>query len=855
MDTLSPSTFISGRCASLARRLLALSLCVGTLLILGGCGGADSGAKTTPNPNTNNNGNDTTFSYTGATAAASEDVLKFQTRLWINIAPQNRCGTCHAQGGQQPTFARGDDINLAYAAVIDAGLVDLGNPSMSRLATKVVSGHNCWQADPVACGDIITTWIAAWAENSGTEANSLVLIPPEEKDVSNSKSFPDSPGAFATTVYPLLREYCSSCHAESAVTRQQPYFSSPDVNVAYEASRARMRLDTPAASRFVQRLGTDFHNCWDNSCTNSANQMRAAIQAFADTIPETEVDDSLVMSKAVSLADAFVVSSGGRIDTDLIAKYEFKTGSGTVAYDTSGVEPATNLNLVGNVGWSSAWGIRIGDNGKAQATVNDSRKIYNLIRAAGEYSLEAWLIPDNLAQGMNDNNPARIVSLSGSADLRNFTLGQYETNYSFMNRTNRSDGNGLNELATDGGVVASLQHVVATFDPINGRRIYLNGEYTGDPDPQVGAMLAEWDSTYALVVGNEVSNNRLWQGSVRFLGIHNRAMAAADIARNFEVGVGARYLLLFGVGDLINVPYSYIVFEVQQFDDYGYLFNAPFFTILADPETGIAATLTGSVDIEGIRIGINGSELLVGQVFANLNTRISAADMVEGRQLLSTLGTVIESKRGAEFDEFFLTFDRIGAHSYARPVPTVPAPAAAADIAGQPRIGIRTFDEINVTLSTLTGVPQTHPQVAATFGNLAQQLPTSPGIDGFLAAHQMGITQLTVAYCKALVSNTTLRNQYFCTQNGGASTCFSFRSLAGVPFSSAEIQQFTQPLLARLLAHNIDGQPLADQADPALIRDTLTGLIDDLTTRGSSTENIVMASCAATFGSAVMLMK
>lgn len=849
MDILSQTpTNSRSRCQS---GLLVLSLLLTALLALAGCGGSSSGAPVNPGtPPPNNGGGGDDFVYKGTNPAATEDVLKFQTRLWVNIARENRCGSCHGVGGQQPLFARGDDINLAYASVLDTALVDLGNPSQSRLVTRVVAGHNCWLASAEACGDIIATWIAAWAENDGTEANSLVLTPPEERDVSDSKSFPDSPGAFATTVYPLLTQYCGSCHAEGAITRQQPYFSSTDVNVAYEASKSRMRLDNPGASRFVQRLGIDFHNCWGNDCNASAAAMRDAIQAFSNTIEPTVVDENLVMSKAVGLADAFVVSSGGRIDTNLIAKYEFKTGSGTVAYDTSGVEPATNLNLVGNVGWSSAWGIRIGNNGKAQASTSDSRKIYNQIRVSGEYSLEAWVIPDNVAQGANDNNPARIVSLSGSATERNFTLGQYNYNYSFMNRTNRSDGNGLAELATADNaerLQATLQHVVATFDPINGRRIYVNGEFTGDVDPTPGAMLADWDSSYALVLGNEVSNNRLWLGSIRFLGIHNRAMAAADVMKNFEVGVGARYLLLFNVSELINVPFSFIVFEVQQFDDYGYLFNQPFFTILADPETGVTASMTGSVDLQGIRIGINGSEVMVGQVFANLDTEISASQIVDGRQLLSTLGTVIEAKRGPELDEFFLTFDRIGTHSYARPDAVVPPPAAPSDIEGQAVIGLRTFAEINATLSTLTTVPATTTAVATTYQNVQQQLPTVPNMEGFLAAHQMGVTQLTVSYCNALVSDTGRRSTFF--------PGFNFSAAPGTAFSTTGRSQIIEPLLAKLLAHDIGGSKLENQADPDELRLELNQLIDRLLSGGTGTTQVAMATCAAAFGGAVMLLK
>ena len=38
-----------------------------------------------------------------------------------------------------------------------------------------------------------------------------------------------------------------------------------------------MNLDTPAFSRFVERLSNEFHNCWTNSCTNDGQVMLDAI--------------------------------------------------------------------------------------------------------------------------------------------------------------------------------------------------------------------------------------------------------------------------------------------------------------------------------------------------------------------------------------------------------------------------------------------------------------------------------------------------------------------------------------------------------------------------------------------------
>ena len=56
--------------------------------------------------------------------------------------------------------------------------------------------------------------------------------------------------------------------------------------------------------------------------------------------------------------DGTVASGGNRYSGNMIALWEFKAGSGTIAFDTSGVEPAINLNLSGDVTWVGGWGIK-----------------------------------------------------------------------------------------------------------------------------------------------------------------------------------------------------------------------------------------------------------------------------------------------------------------------------------------------------------------------------------------------------------------------------------------------------------------------------------------------------------------
>ena len=98
--------------------------------------------------------------YTGP-VARNADVLAFQQELWSNVRAPDRCGGCHNEAvGQPPMFARNDDVNLAYDVAVT--LVDSVQPASSRLVRKVASGHNCWLADPAACGTIMTTWIENW---------------------------------------------------------------------------------------------------------------------------------------------------------------------------------------------------------------------------------------------------------------------------------------------------------------------------------------------------------------------------------------------------------------------------------------------------------------------------------------------------------------------------------------------------------------------------------------------------------------------------------------------------------------------------------------------------------------------
>jgi hypothetical protein len=566
--------------------------------------------------------------------------------------------------------------------------------------------------------------------------------------------------------------------------------------------------------------------------------MENAIAGLSAAIPVTVIDPALVTSMALGLPNGIVAASGGRHERNVIAMYEFKTGSGNQAYDTSGVEPSLNLTLSGEYNWVGGWGVQFVD-GKAQGSTTASAKLHDLITATGEFAFEIWAAPANVTQ----DGPARILSYAGDGDSRNFMLGQTLYDYDTFVRNDPSEAGGtqLSTPSADEVLQASLQHVVVNYDPINGRQIFVNGELIEVVDTTPPDLLDVWDETYAFAVGSEVDNENRWSGTVRLLAVHNRVLTPEQILENFEVGVGERYYLLFNVEAHTGIPTSYVVFEVSQYDSYAYLFNEPFFVVLND-----AGVTIGDIPLEGMRIGLNGRELGVGQAYANLNLSLNDVDYAaEGLQRLSRLGTVIPLEKGPDLDEFFLTFELLGssdnAVAYVEPFPdALPPPPNVPDAEQDPPSGIRDFAEINATMARITGIPTSNARVRAVYSQIYQAMPVQPKIAGFISSQQMGITQLAFEYCSSLVDDSTARTSFWpdFPWGTGKGTAFNVRS------------QAIDPLVAGVIGVNLPTQPTAAEVEAEL-----NSLITDLMATPGDTNAIMKGTCAAALGSAAMLVQ
>ncbi|HXS19882.1 MAG TPA: LamG domain-containing protein [Steroidobacteraceae bacterium] len=837
---------IRTECTPANRPLLAAAAGLLLATMLAGCG--PSGPATQVNQPT---GTATVANYTGP-APSSKDVQAFEVSLWNNVRSSDRCGGCHYAGGQSPQFARSDDVNLAYQAALP--LVNTSQPGESTLVIQVGGGHNCWVASPQACADTMLTWIQNWIGGGSGAAEKIQLVPPPDQSVGGTKTFPSDPSSFSSTVYPMLRQFCSGCHDPNSSTPQAPYFASSDLNQAYIEAQPKINLDDPAASRFVERLATESHHCWPTTsggapdCPGSANQMLTAITNFANGIQAVSVPSSWVISKALMLQQGIIASGGSRFDSDTIAKYEFKEGTGSTAYDTSGVSPEADLTVSGNITWDQAWGVIFGQGSRAQALTTSSQKIANLVQTTGEYSIEVWASPANITQAK-----ANIVSYSGSDTARDVTLGQDATQYQAQTRSDKTDTNGMPPLLTSmtgNFVQAALQHIVLTYDPVNGQKLYVNGQFTGDVDPNGGGSLANWDNTFALVLGNETTGDRQWLGEIRFLAIHDSALTPAQITQNFNAGVGQKYYLLFDVSSIVGIPQSYIMMTAAQYDNYSYLFYDPTFITLT------ANAQPQNIPIKGMRIGINGQVPTVGQSFSTLNTTIGgSAYTASNGQLLSSVGAVIGVDTGVASDMFFLSFEQLGNQTNVYVEPTVPPNPTVYDNSPQPDYGVHTFAEVNAAMSTVTGVPVSDSAVSTAYANLEQSLPAVPQISAFTASEQTAISQLAGAYCGELVGNASYRDNFFGT---GLDAAISGNQTSSA-FFGTNGPNANQDLVITPLVTALAVGTTVDPTFATALQGELAALFNKIPTLSLSYTATVsvatQAACQAALGSAALTLK
>ena len=150
-------------------------------------------------------------------------------------------------------------------------------------------------------------------------------------------------------------------------------------------------------------------------------------------------------------------------------------------------------------------------------------------RQSGQLTVEAVITPDRAGQ----EGPARIISFSSDASLRNFTLGQDDDRLILRLRTPMTGPNGSPpQLDLCTLAVGQPNHIVVTYLPgmvlcyQDGVPVFASPRYKGD--------LRNWSSQH-LVFGDEYDGERDWAGRLESIAIYNRVMGSEEVAAHYAL--------------------------------------------------------------------------------------------------------------------------------------------------------------------------------------------------------------------------------------------------------------------------------------------------------------------------------
>ena len=238
----------------------------------------------------------------------------------------------------------------------------------------------------------------------------------------------------------------------------------------------------------------------------------------------------LILSVALSFGVLETGAAAPSADR-LQALYVFDEGEGTTVKNRSGAASPLDLTIAepNAVRWTEK-GLQLIRSTRIVST-QPVFQINEAVRRSGEITVEAWITPAKL----NQEGPARIVTVSQNSTQRNFTLGQEDDTYDFRFRTTDTSDNGLPSTRSPrDSVTLRPTQVVVTRNRDGLVRFYLDGQLRATK--QVKGSTQNWQRNYHLTLGNERNGDRAWLGWYRMLAIYSRSLLPEEIEARYRAG-------------------------------------------------------------------------------------------------------------------------------------------------------------------------------------------------------------------------------------------------------------------------------------------------------------------------------
>ncbi|MGH8900413.1 MAG: LamG-like jellyroll fold domain-containing protein [Egibacteraceae bacterium] len=169
-------------------------------------------------------------------------------------------------------------------------------------------------------------------------------------------------------------------------------------------------------------------------------------------------------------------------------------------------------------------------------TPKQASDLFAAIVRSGRFSVELRAEPaaDQAAGG------GWLVSNSRGPSVRNFSIGQSGNDLLVQLRTTETNVNGTKDALRVPTVFrpGRWQRVAIAYDSARWR-VYVDGRLRLDAAGPGGVLVNCWDSSYPLVLGNEVGGGRGWLGTLSQVTVYDRALSAEELRRHGTVGPAA----------------------------------------------------------------------------------------------------------------------------------------------------------------------------------------------------------------------------------------------------------------------------------------------------------------------------
>lgn len=187
--------------------------------------------------------------------------------------------------------------------------------------------------------------------------------------------------------------------------------------------------------------------------------------------------------------------------------------------------------------WGKAWSDRdefelSGKDGIRFA--GDVEALNKILRESGSFSVALRFRTAEMRQ----KGPARLFSISKDTSNRNLTIGQEGEKIEVRLRTTETGNNGLPGFSTEAVLrEGEWIHLTLTREEDGKTTIFLDGEEQASRE--IKGDLSNWNPGFPLLLGDEASGGRGWEGRIRDLGLWPRALRRDEISDLAQAGAAA----------------------------------------------------------------------------------------------------------------------------------------------------------------------------------------------------------------------------------------------------------------------------------------------------------------------------